>query len=65
MIMAANELNRDAKNQKEKVFLEKIEVEKGSKETIYRSLRQYGISRASIFPDLENLGVDISRKWRT
>jgi len=31
---------------------------------VYKSLRQYGITRASIFADLENLGVDLSKKWR-
>lgn len=65
MVAAANELNEDAKNQKNRVFLEKIEIEKGAQGPIYRSLRQYGITRASVFPDLENLGADISRKWRT
>jgi hypothetical protein len=64
MIEAADELNGEAKNQKERVFLERIEIEKGSQGTIYRRLRQYGITRASVFPDLENLGADISRKWR-
>lgn len=64
MIAAANELNKKINDPMEKVILEKIEIEDNSRAAIYRSLKQYGISRASIFPDLENLGLDISRKWR-
>jgi hypothetical protein len=63
MITAANSLNKEIKSQKEKVFLEKIEIEGNSRNAIHRSLKEYGISRASVFPDLENLGLDISRKW--
>lgn len=64
MITAANQLNKGKKDSKDKVFLEKIEIEEKSSAAMYQNLRQYGISRASIFPDLENLGLDISRKWR-
>jgi len=65
MVAAASELNKRARNEKEKVFLEKIDIAKDSSDRIYRSLQEYGISRASVFPDLENLGVDISRRWHS
>jgi FRG domain len=64
MVAAANALNKKNEKTTEQVFLEKIEIAEQSTGPIYRSLRQYGISRGSVFPDLENLGLDISRKWR-
>lgn len=65
MVRAAIQLNKRAKNAKDEVFLERIEIAKESASRIYRSLKEYGISRASVFPDLENLGLDISRSWHS
>jgi len=44
--------------------LAKIVVHRDAVLRIHQELERCGINRFSVFPDMDNLGIEISRKWR-
>lgn len=63
MTASMKRMNAD-KKPRDQAWLRSIQVAHGRQSAILNQLRSYGVSRFSVFPDLENLGSDISRKWR-
>lgn len=63
MTAAMRKINKGKRNPREQAWLEKIEISGDRQGAILSQLKSFGISRFSVFPDLENLGIDIARKW--
>lgn len=64
MTAAKKLLNKEKSSPNEQAWLEKIEIEGQYRARILEQLQSYGISHFSVFADLQNLGIDISVKWR-
>jgi hypothetical protein len=64
MNAAMKKINAKKEDSDDWAWLARIEIEHGRQSEILKQLDNYGLSRFSVFPDLENLGSGISRKWR-